>query len=122
MAKDSKRIYMDSSTIEFGRECPRCLRWFVPVFDDDPCSHCIEHGCPPYPNRVRYFSVKNDVSLREISRKTKLEWRTVRMISQGRRAPHLSSKRKILRALGMSSKKSELNYVFPHSRRKQTCL
>lgn len=116
----SSRIYMDRSTIEHGLECSDCLRWYVPVFSKaDPCPHCKQQGVPPYPNRVRYLAVKQGYSLRELAREADLEWRTVRLISQGRRAPHIGTKKKILKALGSSIKKSDLQYVFPHDRRSQ---
>jgi DNA-binding XRE family transcriptional regulator len=116
----SRRIYMDRATIEHGIECSDCLRWHVPVFTkNDPCPHCKRQGVPPYPNRVRYLTVKNGYSLRMLAREANLEWRTVRLISQGRRAPHLRTKRKILKALGVSTKKTEMRYVFPHDRRRQ---
>ena len=116
----SSRIYMDLSTIEHGLECSDCLRWYVPVFgNDDPCPHCKKQGVPAYPNRVRYLAVKQGYSLRELAREADLEWRTVRLISQGRRAPHIGTKKKILKALGSSIKKSDMQYVFPHDRRSQ---
>lgn len=115
---DSGRIYMDLSTIEHGDECSDCLRWFVPVFRNDKCPHCLKFGLPSYPNRVRKLAVEAGISLRELSRKAGLEWRTVRLISQGKRAPHSGTKKKILRALGVSVRKSEMVYVFPHERRR----
>lgn len=114
----SGRIYMDSSTIEYGKECSDCLRWFVPLFTNDPCPHCLKRGRPQYPNRLRYLSVKNNVSLREISRRTRLEWRTVSLVAQGKRAPHIATKRKLLRALGIPVRKNELLYAFPHPRQR----
>lgn len=114
----SGRIYMDASTIEHGNECSDCLRWFVPVFKEDGCPHCKNYGTPLYPNRVRFFAVKNGYTLREISRKAGLEWRTVKLIAQGKRAPHTSTKKKILRALGETTKKSQMTFVFPHERRR----
>jgi len=110
------RIYMDSDTIEYGKECLDCLRWFVPVRSYDECPHCVQHGCPPNPNRVRYLAVKNDLSLREVGRRAGLNWRTVRLISQGKIIPRKSTERKLLRALGIPVRKTEVIYVFPHSR------
>ena len=107
---------MDRSTIEHGKECVDCLRWFVPIRVTDACPHCLKHGCPPNPNRVRYLAVKNGISLREISRKARLNWRTVRLISQGKIAPRKSTEQKILRAIGIPVRKTEMNYVFPYSR------
>ena len=118
--KKSNKIYMDSFTIEYGIECIDCLRWFIPIFEkNEPCPHCKKQGIPMYPNRVRYFAIKNGCSLREIARQADLEWRTVRLISQGQRAPHLGTKVKIMKALGESRKKSDMQYVFPNSRRSQ---
>jgi len=114
----SNRIYMDSSTIEHGKECVDCLRWFVSIYVDDECPHCLKHGCPQYPNRVRYLAVKNGMSLREVSRKAKLNWRTIRLVSQGKRAPHILTKKKVLKVLGLPVRKSELNYVFPTARQR----
>jgi hypothetical protein len=54
-----------------------------------------------------------------VARKAELEWRTVRLISQGRRAPHTSTKLKIIKALGESRRKDDVHHVFPHSRRSQ---
>jgi lambda repressor-like predicted transcriptional regulator len=111
------RIYMDRLTIEHGQECSDCLRWFMPVFKDDHCPHCHNYGQPQYPNRIRYLTLKKGYTLRELSRRSGLAWRTVRLIYQGHRAPHIGTKKKLLRALGVSTKRSELNYVFPHERR-----
>jgi len=114
----SRRIHMDISTVEYGKECFDCLRWYVPVFSkSDPCPHCKRLGRPPYPNRVRLMAVKANISLREISRKSGLEWRTVKLISQGERAPHIGTRKKILKTLGMSTKKSNMDYVFPNKRK-----
>ncbi len=119
-SNDSNKIYMDTYTIEQGLECSDCLRWFVPVFaKSDPCPHCTKQGIPEYPNRIRYLTVKNGYSLREIARIAELEWRTVRLISQGKRAPHSSTKKKLLKALGESFNKLNMQYVFPNSRRSQ---
>jgi hypothetical protein len=118
--KKSNRIYMDRLTIEYGLECVDCLRWFIPIFGtDDPCPHCKKQGIPLYPNRVRYLAIKNGCSLREVARQADLEWRTVRLISQGLRAPHIGTKKKIMKALGSSRRKDDMQYVFPHCRRSQ---
>lgn len=114
------KIYMNLSTIEHGLECADCLRWFVPIRSKEPCPHCKNFGLPLYPNRVRYLAVMKGYSLRELGRKAKLEWRTMRLLSQGRRAPHIGTKKKLLKALGMSVKKNEIQYVFPHDRRRSS--
>ncbi len=119
-ANNSHKIYMDRVTLQHGLECSDCLRWFIPVFNSqDPCPHCHKQGVPLYPNRVRYLAVKQDISLREVARTANIEWRTMRLISQGKRAPHKGTKQKIMRALGKSVKRSEMQYVFPHDRRSQ---
>ena len=107
---------MDASTIEFGRECPDCLRWSVPIREDDKCPHCINHGCPENPNRVRYLAVKDGMTLREVGRKAKLTWRTIRLVSQGKIFPRKETEKKILKALNIPTYKKNIRYVFPNSR------
>jgi len=110
------RIYMDKSTIEFGRECLDCLRWFVPLNAVDKCPHCFKYGRPSNPNRVRYLAVKNGISLREISRKADVSWRTMRLVAQGKISPRKTTVRKILKAMGVPLRKAEVLYVFPFLR------
>lgn len=118
MRPNSAKIHMDFYTVEYGKECNDCLRWYVPLSEfDEPCPHCKRFGQPKYPNRVRYLAVKQGMSLRGLCKKAKLQWRTVRLVSQGKIAPHLSTKKKILKALGRSIRDNELSYVFPHPRR-----
>lgn len=112
----TEQIHMTEDTVKYGVECNICLRWYVPVESGDPCYYCKKYGEPKYPNRVRYAAIQSGMSLRELSRKSKLNWRTVRLVSQGKRAPHMSTKRKMLRALGIPLKKNELAYIFPHPR------
>jgi hypothetical protein len=107
---------MDCSTIEHGRECADCLRWSIPVLEDDDCPHCLRLGRPGNPNRLRYLAVKNGMSLREVGRRAHLNWRTVRRISQGEVVPRKSTERKLLKAMGIPLRKSEVMYMFPHSR------
>lgn len=115
-SSNTGRIYMDLSTVEHGKECPVCLRWFVPIRPEDECVHCLQHGCPEFPNRLRYVALTKGVTLREISRKSRLCWRTVRLISQGKVSPHRNTEHRILRALDVPIRKKEIAYIFPHSR------
>ena len=110
-------IYMEKATIEYGRECFDCLRWSVPVYPDDPCTKCESWGVPAYPNRVRYFAVSQGISLREVSRRSKLSWSGLVAISRGRCAPHRRSRVRILRALGLNPRsRHDVKRVFPRPR------
>lgn len=112
-------LYVDRSTIEFGEECPTCLRWFVFVFPDDPCPHCENRGIPRYPNRVRYCAILAGISLREVGRRSGLAWSGLMEISNGRRAPHESTKRRVLEALGLDpSSAIDCKRVFPTPRKR----
>jgi len=116
--QNSNKIYIDRYTIEAGKECSDCLRWFVPIFkNSDPCPHCERLGVPNYPNRIRYLAIKAGISLRDIARISKISWRTIRLASQGERDPHLTTKREIAKALGMSIRKTDIAYIFPHGRK-----
>ena len=116
MFKGNTCIYMSKDTIEYGRECVDCLRWFIPVVGIDKCPHCVKHGRPINPNRVRYLAVKNGMSLREVGRKADITWRTMRLISQGKISPRKATVRKILKAMGIPLKKNDVLFVFPFLR------
>jgi len=91
---------MNADTIEYGRECFDCLRWYVPIFRDDPCYLCESRGVPAYPNRVRYWAVRNGISLRELQRRSGVSWAALMQISQGRSVPRTATKSRILTVLG----------------------
>ena len=59
-------IYMSANTILYGMECPDCLRWYVPYREGSPCCQCSRWGIPLYPNRVRFFALREGISLREV--------------------------------------------------------
>ncbi len=110
-------LYQDLASIEHGKECALCLRWFIPVFADLPCPHCENRGTPRYPNRVRSFAIRAGISLREVARRSKLAWSGMVEISNGRRAPHLSTQCSIVKALGLdASDPRNFRRVFPNPR------
>jgi hypothetical protein len=124
MARKLKRpgngsIRMNDVTLEYGLECPDCLRWWLPVYPDDPCLQCERWGVPTYPNRVRYFAINQGISLREVRRRSGLSWSGLVAISRGRCAPHRRSRVRILRALGLNPRsRHDMKRVFPRPRRR----
>ena len=108
-------LYMPEDVFDYADECPTCLRWFVPIFTGDSCCHCKNRGVPLYPNRVRSSAIRKGLSLRELQRRTGLAWSGLMDISNGRRAPHESTKQRLLQGLGLHH--SDSKRVFPRPRR-----
>ena len=108
-------LYMPPDVFDYADECPTCLRWYVPFFPGDSCSHCKNRGVPLYPNRLRSSAIRRGLSLRELHRRTGLAWSGLMEISNGRCAPHDSTKRRLLRGLGLHHRDSKR--VFPRPRR-----
>ena len=112
-------VYLDEVTIEYGRECQDCLRWSIPLFPNAACHHCPLRGVPTYPNRVRFYAVRQGISLREVQRRSGVSWASIMQISQGRCAPHNATRARILTALGFDPSNSiEAKMVFPRPRRR----
>jgi len=103
----------ERENIHSNAECPDCLRWFK-TSEEAACWFCEKYGVPEFPNRLRYESLRQGVSLRSIGRISKVEWRTVRMAYIGERVPHLKTRTRLLGALGLP--KSKMGWLFPSKR------